>query len=186
MSDKKNIEAVLKFWCDDLGQDHWFKADEDLDAEIEKRFGKLHMEAAGGKLRHWRDTPEGALALTILLDQFSRNLHRGSARAFAHDEKAREVAIGAINRGFDKEVARDRRLLFYLPLMHSEDLADQRRCVQLLEQDENFHALKYAMEHLDIIQRFGRFPARNAALHRQNTRAEQAWLEETGQAEEEF
>ena len=124
--------------------------------------------------------PEGALALLILLDQFPRNMFRGAARAFATDPLARAIAAGALLKGFDAQVPPEMRGFFYLPFMHSEDLADQERCVALYQAAGDADGLKWAQEHADIIRRFGRFPHRNAVLGRASTPEEQAFLDSGG------
>src|SRR3712207_5697959 len=118
-ADRAEAGAVLDFWRG-IGRERWFERSDALDAEIRDRFGALHERAASGALDGWADTPEGALALLILLDQFSRNLHRGEPRAFACDARAREVADAAIARGFDQQTDPELRVFFYLPFMHSE------------------------------------------------------------------
>ncbi len=139
----------------------------------------LHAEAAAGKHTDWEKTAEGALALILVLDQFSRNMFRGSPKAFAQDKTARAAAHRALAAGFDADVPSELRYFFYMPLMHSEEIADQQRCLLL------FHAaapatLRFAREHEAIIRRFGRFPHRNAILGRHTTPAEQAFLESGG------
>jgi uncharacterized protein (DUF924 family) len=169
---------VVAFWRE-AGPEKWFKKDTDFDNAIRARFQELHAEAAAGRLQHWTSTPEGALALILLLDQFSRNLHRGTEKSFAQDELASEIARTAVDAGFDQDVAPELRLFFYMPFMHSERIADQERCVRLI------HAvapqnLPYALDHERIIRRFGRFPHRNPILGRHMTPAEHAFLEGGG------
>lgn len=172
---------ILAFWRQ-AGEDKWFSRDEAFDAAIRQRFLPAHEAAARGELWGWEDAPEGALALLILLDQFPRNLFRGSAHAFATDIPALCVADRAIARGFDTMIEGVVRQFFYLPLMHAENVSAQRRCVAAFELlgagfEEN---LKYAQAHLDIIERFGRFPHRNPALGRVTTPEEQAFLDGGG------
>ena len=174
-----SAETVLAFWRA-AGPDKWFKKNTEFDAAIRENFLATHEAAANGELASWEVTPEGAYALVIVLDQFPRNMFRGSARAFAADPLAREVSGRALERGFDRQIEERGRGFFYLPLMHSETLADQERCVALyraLGQSEN---LKYAEDHADIIRRFGRFPHRNTALGRATTAVEQAFLDSGG------
>jgi uncharacterized protein (DUF924 family) len=169
-------QDVLAFWRA-AGPTKWFKKDAAFDAEIAARFSGLWQAAAAGRLARWEETPEGALALVIVLDQFPRNMFRGEARAFDTDVRARAVADRAIARGFDRDVAE--RQFFYLPLMHSEELADQERCLTAARAcGEEF--VRYAEEHADIIRRFGRFPHRNAVLGRITTPGEQAFLDSGG------
>ena len=171
-------QTVLAFWRA-AGPEKWYEADAAFDAEIRTRFLSVYEAAAAGHLA-WDDTPEGALALVIVLDQFPRNMFRGSACAFAADALARKVAARAIHRGFDHCLAAPERCLFYLPFEHSESLADQERCVALNRASGDADAVKWAELHADIIRRFGRFPHRNKALGRTTTPAEQAFLDDGG------
>jgi uncharacterized protein (DUF924 family) len=169
---------VVTFWRE-AGPEKWFKKDAAFDGVIADRFGDLHAEAATGNLADWASTPEGALALVLLLDQFSRNLHRGSPQAFAQDERALEIARNAIDAGLDQAVPPELRAFFFLPFMHSERIADQERCVALCHAHAPFNLL-YALEHERIIRRFGRFPHRNAVLCRTMSAAEQAFMDGGG------
>jgi len=170
---------IVAFWLD-AGPKRWFEKEEAFDAEIRGRFLATHEAAAAGKLSAWADTPDGALALLILLDQFPRNMFRGSARSFATDPAALGVAKAAIARGFDQAMPMPQRQFFYLPLMHSEDLDDQERCVALYRALGDADLSKWADLHADIIRRFGRFPHRNAVLGRTTTPEEQAFLDAGG------
>ena len=170
---------VLAFWRA-AGPAKWFHKDAAFDAEIAARYRASCEAAAAGRLAHWETTPEGALALVILLDQFPRNIFRGSARAFAADPLARAVADRAIARGFDQRIPKAERLFFYLPFEHSEERADQERAVALVRALGDAEQLKWAELHADIIGRFGRFPHRNAALGRTTSPAEQAFLDDGG------
>ena len=172
-------EAVLTFWRE-AGPDKWFEKDATFDEAIRTRFLATYEAAAAGELAAWEATPEGALSLTIVLDQFPRNMFRGSERAFATDPLARAVSMRALDRGDDQKIEPMLRGFLYLPLMHSEQLADQERCVALYRALGNADNLKYAEEHADIIRRFGRFPHRNAALGRATTAQEQAFLDGGG------
>jgi uncharacterized protein (DUF924 family) len=169
---------IIAFWRE-VGPKRWFEKDESVDAEIRRRFVTRHEEAAAGKLAAWEQNAQGALALLILLDQFSRNMFRGEARAFASDELARAITSRAILNGFDGAFD-DMRTFFYLPFMHSENPADQERSLAFYRAHGNEESLKYAELHADIIRRFGRFPHRNAALDRATTREEQAYLDSGG------
>jgi uncharacterized protein (DUF924 family) len=170
---------VVKFWSD-AGPDRWFTKDDAFDAEIRRRFLATHEAAAEGKLRSWESSAEGALALMILLDQFPRNMFRGSARAFATDPQARAITATALLRGFDAQVPASLRSFFYLPFEHSEDMADQDRGIALYTAAGDSDGLKWAQIHHDIIRRFGRFPHRNAVLGRVTTAEEQAFLDGGG------
>jgi uncharacterized protein (DUF924 family) len=170
---------VVKFWTE-AGPDRWFTKDDAFDAEIRRRFLATYEAAADGKLAAWETTAEGALALMILLDQFPRNMFRGSARAFATDAQARAITAAALLRGFDAQVPADLRGFFYLPFEHSENMADQERGIALYTAAGDADNLKWAQIHHDIIQRFGRFPHRNAVLGRTTTPEEQAFLDGGG------
>ncbi|MDN5000345.1 DUF924 family protein [Bradyrhizobium sp. GCM10027634] len=181
MTDIGNIApaGILAFWRE-AGRDAWYKRNDAFDAEVRHRFLALWQQAAAGELAAWEDSDDGALALVIVLDQFPRNMFRGTPQAFASDALARDVARRAIARGTDRRV--DPLLLefLYLPFMHSEHMPDQLHCVALFESIDNAENLKYAREHADIIQRFGRFPHRNRLLGRKTTEAEQAFLDGGG------
>ena len=181
MSDDETARAadVVSFWRE-AGPQAWFKKDEAFDDEIRRRFLTTHEAAAAGKLNAWEHSAEGALALLILLDQFPRNMFRGQARMFETDPMARAIAAGSIVRGFDAQVAREMRGFFYLPFEHSEDMADQVRCVAFYKAIGDADGLKWAELHADIIRRFGRFPHRNAVLGRATTAEERAFLESGG------
>jgi len=171
--------AVLAFWRA-AGQDKWFSKDTAFDDEVRARFIDTYEAAGAGKLSAWEDTPEGALALTIVLDQFPRNMFRGSARAFAADSLARAVAGRALERGLDRDMPLPDRQFFYLPFEHSEAIADQERSCALCAATGDADLLKWAQLHADIIRRFGRFPHRNALLGRVTTSEEQAYLDGGG------
>ena len=169
---------VLAFWRA-AGPKKWFAKDDAFDAEIRTRFLATYEAAAAGKLSDWEATPDGALALTLVLDQFPRNMFRGDARCYATDPLARQVANRALKCGYDQDVPEAERGFFFLPFMHSEDMADQKRCVALYREAGDAN-LSYAERHADIIRRFGRFPHRNALLGRTTTPEEQAYLDADG------
>jgi len=172
-------EDVIAFWRA-AGPQKWFGKDADFDRAIAAQFLRAHEAAAAGQLSDWAATPDGALALLLLLDQFPRNMFRGSARAFATDPLARTVADRAIAQGFDEAAASGERMFFYLPFEHSENLADQERSLALSRRAGGGTADRYAEIHADIIRRFGRFPHRNAMLGRVTTPEEQAFLDAGG------
>lgn len=170
--------AILAFWFDELGPEQFWSRSDAVDEAIRLRYANVLEEQRGRDADAFLDTPERALAAIILFDQFSRNLFRGKARAFAADPLALAIAKGAIERGFDDGLNADRRQFLYMPFMHSEKLADQQRSVALftaLGIDQN---TRYAHEHRDLIARFGRFPHRNAALGRATLPEEQAAVKE--------
>jgi uncharacterized protein (DUF924 family) len=174
------ISEVLGFWFAPERRKHWFEASEAFDAAVRRALGAWHEAAASGRLDHWRESAEGCLALCILLDQVPRNVFRGTPQAFASDAQARAVARHAVERGFDLAFAdKDRRMFLYLPLEHSEELADQELCVALCrERIDDPEYLRYAERHREIVARFGRFPHRNAILGRPSTPEETAFLAE--------
>jgi len=168
----------------------WWRPDAALDAEVRERFSDDVVRAAGGAYDGWLSEPRGRLALVILLDQFPRNLHRDSGDAYAYDDRALTIALEGVDRGTDRTLGPYERLFAYLPLEHAEDLAAQRRCVTLCERlvddapdawaDDFAQYLDFAVRHLRVIERFGRFPHRNAALGRTSTPAERAYLATSG------
>jgi uncharacterized protein (DUF924 family) len=194
------IDEVLSFW---FGQDdatpedaaatmrRWFVRDEAFDGEIRERFGTLVDAAIAGELApEWSATPQARLAQILLIDQFTRNIHRGSARAFAGDARAQRLALEGIERGDDQKLRPLQRVFAYLPLEHAEDAALQAQSVALFEaladaaptggRDIFDNYADYARRHRDVIVRYGRFPHRNAALGRASTPDEQAWLDAGG------
>jgi uncharacterized protein (DUF924 family) len=174
---------IVAFWRS-AGPKRWFQKDVAFDEAIRLKFEPTHHAAARGDYAKWIETAEGALGLIILLDQFPRNLYRGSAHQFATDGLARKVAHDAVARGHDQAVEAAMRSFVYLPFTHSEDLADQDLSLRLNEAmaraAHNPALTKWAVVHRDIIVRFGRFPHRNAALGRDTTPQEQAFLDEGG------
>ena len=172
-------QDILAFWLA-AGHDKWFNKHEAFDAEILARFLPTYEAAAAGQLSDWETSAEGALALAIVLDQFSRNMFRGDARTYAADPVARDAVKRAIARGFDQQVPKELRSFLYLPLMHSETPADHEQCIALYRAHGDPEGIKYAEHHADIIRRFGRFPHRNAILGRQTTTEEQAFLDGGG------
>ncbi|QOZ65808.1 DUF924 family protein [Bradyrhizobium arachidis] len=171
--------GILAFWRE-AGRERWYEHSDAFDAEVRRRFLPLWQKALAGELASWEDSDDGALALVIVLDQFPRNMFRGTREAFASDALAREVARRAIAGGVDKRVDPILLEFLYLPFMHSEHLPDQLHCVALFENTDNAENLKYARLHADIIQRFGRFPHRNPLLGRDTTAEEQAFLDSGG------
>ena len=170
---------ILSFWRN-AGEKRWWTKDDAFDAEIRERFLDLWHEAAAGKLAHWQESDDGTLALVIVLDQFPRNMFRNDVRTYATDPLAQEVVHRALAKGVDARIAEDLRSFLYMPLMHSEQLADHERCVALFEALGNAENHKYAQHHADIVRKFGRFPHRNRILGRTTTADEQAFLDSGG------
>ncbi len=190
------IDAIHDFWFGALGADGlpdpekdrlWFVKRAETDTLIARHYADLLAQAATGELDHWADTDRGLIALVVLLDQFSRNIHRNSAAAFTADERALGLALAAIDAGRDASLPLIHRVFLYLPLEHAEDLATQERCVALFEalaaenDSERVRGFAdYAHAHRDVIARFGRFPHRNDLLGRATSPQERAYLEEHG------
>ncbi len=193
------VEEVLRFWFGELDQEgragaeqkaRWWRKDAAFDQLIRDRFGALHEAVSAGERDAWLASPRGRLAFIIVLDQFSRNMFRGSGRTHAGDARAVEVAREGVELGVDRQLAHDERGLFYMPFMHSESLADQDRCFELFSswRDELRGPLRaqvaglltYAEKHRDIVRRFGRFPHRNALLGRESTPEEKEFLAQPG------
>ena len=170
---------TIAFWTG-AGPDRWFAVDPDFDALVRARFLPLHETAARGDLAGWEASHEGALALLLLLDQFPRNMFRGAPRAFATDSRALAVAERAIARNFDRAYATPVRRFFYLPFMHAENLAWQKRCEALCIAAGDEEGARFATIHREIIEKFGRFPHRNPILGRAMTAEEQAFLDAGG------
>ena len=171
-------QALIEFWRA-AGPQRWFRKDPAFDADFRDRFLALHDEAAAGRLDHWAASAEGALALLLLLDQFPRNAFRGTPRMYATDAQARRIARTALEQQRDQAVPLELRNFMYLPLMHSEDPADQALCVaKTAALDSETH--RFALHHQDIIRRFGRFPHRNAQLGRASTADELQFMAEGG------
>lgn len=188
MTSLSSPREVLEFWFSERARPLWFEKNPVFDEEIRTRFGATVAAACNGELDSWSQSPDSALALVLLLDQFTRNIHRGTPRAFAGDTKARAVAAAAIERGFERQTPLDRRHFFYVPFEHSENADDQHRSVALFRawaeahdgarRDEALSYMKYIHRHQEIIERFGRFPHRNAILGRDSTAEEIEFLKE--------
>ena len=175
-------DEILRYWLDEVGPQGWYKGGEDLDAEIRGRFETAWTRAMEGAYGLWLTYPAGTLAYIILTDQFPRNMFRDTARAFASDKVALAAAKMAIARGWDLRIDPPARQFFFLPLMHSECLADQERCVRLMKtrMPADSSSLLHARAHREVIRLFGRFPTRNAALSRESTPPEAAYVESGG------
>lgn len=171
-------------------QKRWYTASDETDNTIRARFGAVHAAAESGDLDHWQDTHSGAVALVILLDQFTRNLYRGSKDAFRNDGAARLIALGALERGAWENLSIPARVILYHPFHHAEDPLLQRRAVELATsliedspeawREPLTQSLKFVAEHCEIVKRFGRFPHRNEILGRQTTAEERAFLASDG------
>ena len=175
MPDLTTANRVIDFWFSEHARSQLFKASAQFDQEIAGQFGVSHQQATKGQLASWESEPAGSLALILLLDQFTRNICRGKPEAYMNDSYARDVARRAIANGFDRALPDAQRAFVYMPFMHSESLEHQELSVKLFV-EAGLDNARYALQHRDIIRRFGRFPHRNAILGRQNTPEEQAYL----------
>lgn len=176
----KTVDDVLKYWYETLTPEDWWRKSDEVDADIRARFLDLYRQAVAGDLNDWADDPAGVLALVIVLDQFPRNMFRDTADMYASDEQAIAIARKAVERGLDKQIPKERRLFLYLPFEHSEKLADQDLCCDLVAALGDDQAFEFAEAHRRIVRRFGRFPHRNALLERVSTAEETEFLKEDG------
>lgn len=172
-------DDVLNFWAT-AGPKKWWRKDNAFDAEIRTRFLKTHEKAQKNQLTSWLDRPDDTLALVIVLDQFSRNLFRDNPKAYSQDEQCLKIVHRAIKAGIDRKMRQDIGMFVYLPLMHSEVISDQKLCLVEMQRLGLENEAKYAKIHLDIIEKFGRFPHRNDVLGRETTKDEQAFLKNGG------
>lgn len=170
-------DEVLHFWFDQTPPAQWWQADEAFDTLIRTRFGALHAAAARAELFPWRTSADGRLAEIVVLDQFSRNIHRGVAAAFACDPVALVLAQEAVARGVDRELPPERRAFLYMPYMHSESLVIHDEALRLFGQPGLERSLAFEIGHRRVLERFGRYPQRNAALGRESTPEELAFLQ---------
>jgi uncharacterized protein (DUF924 family) len=194
-----DAQRVLDLWFGPLDRNGcaspvksttWWKKDEAFDLILRNEFADLHAAVATGEREHWLEDPRGRLAYVIVLDQLSRNMFRGTARMFAQDDRALDAAIGGIERGHDRDLRLDERVFMYMPFMHSESIDHQNRCIELFEKlrDEQGPATRervarnvdFAVQHRNIVARFGRFPHRNKLLERPSTHEELAFLQGPG------
>lgn len=185
------VDEILEFWfgapnLPDYGKERsfWFTKNLEFDRQLRDRFLPIYTQAAGGELDNWQDLPQSCLALLLLLDQFPRNMFRGTPQSFATDTKALAVANNAVAKGFDRDLLPVQRWFIYLPFEHSENLADQQRCVELFAtltgDPDSTKTIDYALRHKAVIERFGRFPHRNKILGRETTPQEAEFLKQPG------
>lgn len=185
------VEEILEFWfgapqSPDYGVERsfWFTKSQEFDRQVSDRFLQTYTQAAKGELDSWQDLPKSCLALLLLLDQFPRNMFRGTPKSFATDAKALAVAKSAVAKGFDQNLLPVQRWFIYLPFEHSENLADQQRCVDLFASltgdPDSAKTIDYALRHKAVIERFGRFPHRNKILGRETTPQEAEFLKQPG------
>jgi uncharacterized protein (DUF924 family) len=174
------VAEILQFWFREITREQWFKRDAALDEQIRARFLTVHDQVSATPDAALLSDPHTVLAAVIVLDQFSRNMFRGTPRAFASDAKALALAEAAMARGYAADLSKDERLFLYLPFEHSETLAAQIRCVELMAGLGDEELTRYAQAHCDIIERFGRFPHRNDILGRASTEEEIEFLKQPG------
>ena len=172
----KSTKDVLDFWFSDEMRPNWFAKSDEVDRKIRDEFMDTYEAAKAGKLAEWMDDPKDALALVITLDQFPRNMFRGSPRSFKTDPQALDTSRRSIDRDYDKFLDQDERKFLYMPYMHSENKAAQETGVKLFTELGDESSLDYAIQHRDIVDRFDRFPHRNAVLGRENTPEETEFL----------
>lgn len=171
-------DDLLRFWFEELTPEDWYTGKAGTDTAIRDRFLPLYERMFAAPPEEALSDPDAALAAVVLFDQFPRNMFRGQAAAFGSDDLAIDLARNALDKGFDEGLDKQRKQFLYMPLMHSEVLADQERCVSLFKTLGSEESLKYALEHRDIIARFGRFPHRNRTLGRESSEAELRFLQE--------
>lgn len=179
---KTGAQDILHFWFEETKPQLWFQVNPDFDLLVIERFKGLVDIAAQGLFDEWKKDADGCLALCLLLDQFPRNIYRNDKRAFAYDSKALLIAKHAVAKGSDQVLQPVKRRFIYLPYEHSENINDQRKCVELFEKmkDEDPLGYDYAKRHLKVIEEFNRFPHRNAVLGRENTPEEDVYLSQVG------
>jgi len=174
-------DKVLDFWFNETDRQNWFERSDEFDQVIRDRFGDAVETARADGFTDWHDTARGCLAVIILIDQLSRNIYRDSPLAWSADDVGLACTKRALTRAYDADLGIDERKFLYMPLMHSEVLADQEQCVELfatLATDEDDVSLDFAIRHRDIVARFGRFPHRNEILGRESTPEDLAFLKE--------
>ena len=169
-------EQIIDYWYSEEVRNHWFSSTPGLDNEIKSKYEKLWERAASGELDDWKLTPEGCLALIIILDQMPLNMFRNESKSFETEAKAIELSLFALQNGFDKTINTDQLSFLFMPLMHSEKLEDQDLSVKLFEQYNLEGNLGFAQHHREIIKKFGRFPHRNQIQGRESTKAEIEYL----------
>ena len=175
-----NSDDVLTFWFSERVKPLWFNSTQEFDDELSEKYLETCQAALNGQLSAWEETPQGALALIICLDQFPLNMFRNQPESFAGEALSRQVAARAIEQGFDQSLDDTQKAFMYMPYMHSEDMADQDKVLELFSNAGLGDNLKWAKHHREIVVRFGRFPHRNAILGRESTPEEIAYLQSDG------
>lgn len=179
MNTDSHAEAILNFWKS-AGGEKWFTKDDAFDAAIKENFGALMQQAIDKQLDHWSSDPNNCLALILMLDQFSRNLFRNSKKAFEQDKTALALAKLAVKDDYLSKVDKEIMPFMLMPYMHSENLEDQQACVDIMTAQGLDGYIKSAVQHLEIIKNFGRFPHRNDLLKREMSESEREFLNQGG------
>ena len=169
-------DVILQFWFTAPANKHWFRSTPEFDKEIRNKFENIWKQASLNQLDHWKSTPDGVLALIIVLDQFPLNMFRGTSKSFSTTKKAIELSRYARTNGFDLKLPHNKLPFLYMPLMHSENIEDQNLSVELYEKAGLESNLRFAKHHREIIKKFKRFPHRNKILNRTNTKEELKYL----------
>lgn len=169
-------QALVDFWFSETASQYWFKSTEAFDQQLRDDYAGLWQQAKDGELESWKAQPMGCLALVILLDQLPLNMFRGTAKSFSTEAQSREVAALAIDQGFDGDMELKHKAFLYMPFMHSEELQDQGRSLELFNQPGLEDNYRFARHHYSIVKQFGRFPHRNEILGRENSDAEIEYL----------
>lgn len=167
---------IIEFWYSDSMQQRWFSSTPELDDQIKERFEHVWVSSSKGEFDEWSNTPEGSLALIIVLDQFPLNMFRGEARSFQTEKKAVEVALSAIDQGFDEQLSKAHLAFLFMPLMHSENIEHQDLSVKFYKKHDLKANIKFAEHHRDIVRKYGRFPHRNQILGRKSSKEEIEYL----------
>jgi uncharacterized protein (DUF924 family) len=174
---ENKASELLEFWFSEPMNQHWFKSTPAIDRDIAQRYGTLWQQGANGELDHWLQSAQTCLALIVLLDQLPLNMFRGQAKSFSTEKQAIEACLYGLEQDYDQQLSQAQQAFFYMPLMHSEQLSHQQRSVELYERSGLTNNLRFARHHCELIERFGRFPHRNAILGRIPTPAEIAYLQ---------
>lgn len=174
---QQGVDEILDFWFSEYMSEHWFNSTSEIDREIKDRFEALWTLACAGELDDWQDSATGSLALIILLDQMPLNMFRGQTKSFSTEARAISVAKQAIQRAFDNQLGNEQLVFMYMPFMHSENMQDQNRAVELFSAAGLQENVKFAKHHRSIVERFGRFPHRNEILGRQSSQQELEYLQ---------
>ena len=167
---------ILVFWFSEKVKPLWFNSTPEFDTQLKERYADIYHAALNGQLSEWQQTADGCVALVVILDQFPLNMYRGLPESFAGEARARDIVREAVSKGFDQQIPDEQKAFLYMPLMHSENIADQDLSVQLYEAAGLTENLRFANHHRDIVRRFGRFPHRNKILGRTSTQAELDYL----------